>query len=44
MTFSKFWCGLGEEFPTLSKHAFEVLYLFKILILNLFVYDQTRSP
>ena len=23
--FSKFWCGLVEEFPMLTKHAFEVI-------------------
>ena len=26
--FSKFWCGLGEEFLTLSKHAFAVTASF----------------
>ena len=30
--FSKFWCGLGEEFPTLSKRALKLLYLFKIVM------------
>jgi len=23
--FSIFWCGLGEEYPTLSKRAFKVI-------------------
>jgi len=23
--FSKFWCGLAEEFSVLSKHAFEII-------------------
>jgi len=27
--FSKFWCGLGEEFPTLLKRAFEVIIAFQ---------------
>jgi len=27
--FSKFWCGLGEEFSTLSKRAFEVIVAFQ---------------
>ena len=27
--FSKFWCGLGEEFPTLSKRVFEVIIPFQ---------------
>ena len=27
--FSKFWCGLGEDFPTLSKGAFKVITLFQ---------------
>jgi len=26
---SKFWYGLGEEFPTLSKSAFEVIIPFQ---------------
>jgi len=27
--FSKFLCGLGEVFPTLSKHAFEIIISFQ---------------
>ena len=27
--FSKFWCGLGEEFSTLSKRAFELIIPFQ---------------
>jgi len=27
--FSKFWCELDEEFPTLSKRAFEVIKHFQ---------------
>jgi len=27
--FSKFWCGLGEEFSTLSKGVFEVVIPFQ---------------
>ena len=27
--FSKLWCRLGEEFPTLSKRAFEVIIPFQ---------------
>jgi len=27
--FSKFRCGLGEEFPTLSKRAIEVIISFQ---------------
>ena len=26
--FSKFWCGLVEEFPMLTKHALEVIVPF----------------
>jgi len=27
--FSKFWCGLDKELPTLSKRAFEVIIPFQ---------------
>jgi len=27
--FSKFWFELGEEFSTLSKHAFEIIIPFQ---------------
>jgi len=30
--FPEFWWGLGEEFSTLSKRAFEVKLLFNMLI------------